>query len=101
MANKKTSELKDLEPLDRQTNDEKHERRDMREIPKTSIKKEQSHLMYLLEQHTSYFLDAELTELRDNYQVHYHITEHNIPFEKIKSFSKAEIFIKYWKIRRT
>ena len=41
MANKKTSELKDLEPLDRQTNDEKHERRDMREIPKTSIKKEQ------------------------------------------------------------
>ena len=51
MANKKTSELKDLEPLDRQTNDEKHERRDMREIPKTSIKKEQSHLMYLLEQH--------------------------------------------------
>lgn len=90
MANKKTSELKDLEPLDRQTNDEKHERRDMREIPKTSIKKEQSHLMYLLEQHTSYFLDAELTELRDNYQVHYHITEHNIPFEKIKSFSKNE-----------
>ena len=46
--------------------------------------------MYLLEQHTSYFLDAELTELRDNYQVHYHITEHNIPFEKIKSFSKMK-----------
>lgn len=90
MANKKTSELSDLAPLDSQKNDKQHERSDMREIPKTSIKKEQNHLMYLLEQHASYFLDAELTELRDSYQVHYHITEHNISFEKIKGFSKNE-----------
>ncbi|HHD6549504.1 TPA: type VII secretion protein EssB, partial [Staphylococcus aureus] len=65
-------------------------RLDMREIPKSSIKPEHFHLMYLLEQHSPYFIDAELTELRDSFQIHYDINDNHTPFDNIKSFTKNE-----------
>ena len=35
--------------------------------------------MYLLEQHSPYFIDAELTELRDSFQIHYDINDNHTP----------------------
>ncbi len=46
--------------------------------------------MYLLEQHSPYFIDAELTELRDSFQIHYDINDNHTPFDNIKSFTKNE-----------
>lgn len=68
----------------------KHEREDMREIPKSSIKDEHYHLMYLLEQQDNEFLNARLTELRDSYQIHYDLSQHHTPFSEIKTFPKNE-----------
>ena len=59
-----------LTPLDAEEAAKTKLRLDMREIPKSSIKPEHFHLMYLLEQHSPYFIDAELTELRDSFQIH-------------------------------
>ncbi|HGZ6384408.1 TPA: type VII secretion protein EssB, partial [Staphylococcus aureus] len=68
------NEMQDmLTPLDAEEAAKTKLRLDMREIPKSSIKPEHFHLMYLLEQHSPYFIDAELTELRDSFQIHYDI----------------------------
>ncbi|MBU5271517.1 type VII secretion protein EssB [Staphylococcus caprae] len=90
MANKKSKELSELETLDNKQDVKKHDREDMREITKSSIKKEHYHLMYLLEQKATYFIDAELTELRDSYQVYYKISDDITSFHKIPKFSKNE-----------
>ncbi|MGT0243619.1 hypothetical protein ACVNP1_00550 [Staphylococcus aureus] len=39
--------------------------------------------MYLLEQHSPYFLIAELTELRDSFQIHYDINDNHTPLINI------------------
>ncbi len=65
----------------------------MRGRPKSSIKPEHFHLMYLLEQHSPYFIDAELTELRDSFQIHYDINDNHTPFDNIKSFTKMKVTI--------
>ncbi|PHK48483.1 type VII secretion protein EssB [Staphylococcus edaphicus] len=92
MADKKSKDSKNLEPLENltETDEITTHRVDMREISKASIKPEHHHLMYLLEQPGQYFIDADVTELKDSYQVHYKISEHTIIFEKIKQFSKNE-----------
>lgn len=92
MADNKSKENNELEPLDSaiDTDYQNIQRTDMREISKASIKPEHHHLMYLLEQHSQYFIDADVTELKDSYQIHYNLSEHTIPFENIKTFSKNE-----------
>ncbi|MGT0197578.1 hypothetical protein ACVNPZ_01505 [Staphylococcus aureus] len=47
-----------LTPLDAEEAAKTILRLDMREIPKSSIKPEHFHLMYLLEQHSPYFINA-------------------------------------------
>ncbi|MBN4952492.1 type VII secretion protein EssB/YukC, partial [Staphylococcus sp. EG-SA-2] len=85
------NEMQDmLTPLDAEEAAKTKLRLDMREIPKSSIKPEHFHLMYLLEQHSPYFIDAELTELRDSFQIHYDINDNHTPFDNIKSFTKNE-----------
>ena len=51
--------------------------------------------MYLLEQHSPYFIDAELTELRDSFQIHYDINDNHTPFDNIKSFTKMKNYVTY------
>ncbi len=92
MANNKSKDINELEPLENEKDiaNVKKQRVDMREVSKASIKSEYHHLMYLLEQNSQYFIDADVTELTDSYQIHYKISEHVIPFDDIKSFSKNE-----------
>ena len=84
-----------LTPLDAEEAAKTKLRLDMREIPKSSIKPEHFHLMYLLEQHSPYFIDAELTELRDSFQIHYDINDNHTPFDNIKSFTKMKNYVTY------
>lgn len=89
MTGNNSEEHSELEPLGEE-NFIKSTRDDMREISKTSIKKEHYHLISLLEQKQQYYIDAEVTELEDSFQIHYDISRHTIPFEDIKNFSKNE-----------
>lgn len=86
MAKKQSDQREPLESVDGPQLEQDHGY--MREIPKSSVKPEHHHLMYLLEQRALYFLDAELTELRDSFQVNYHVHDHVIRFDDIKSFTK-------------
>ncbi|MCE7782230.1 type VII secretion protein EssB [Staphylococcus arlettae] len=92
MADNKSKAQNELEPLEEvvDTANIQKQRVDMREISKASIKAEHHHLMYLLEQNSQYFMDADVTELKDSYQIHYQISEHTIPFDNIKNFAKNE-----------
>lgn len=92
MADNKSKDINELEPLENEKDiaNVKKQRVDMREVSKASIKSEYHHLMYLLKQNSQYFIDADVTELTDSYQIYYKISEHIIPFDDIKSFSKNE-----------
>lgn len=90
MAKNKPQPLQELETIDNEQQTTPKQRVDMREISKADIKSEHQHLMYLLEQKGQYFLNAELTELRDSYQIYYDIPEHVIPYQKILDFTKNE-----------
>nr|WP_240622381.1 type VII secretion protein EssB [Staphylococcus lutrae] len=62
----------------------------LRDIPKSAVKPEHYHLIYLLEQRVMYFLDGEVTELHDRFQVNYHLHENVVTYDKIKQLSTNE-----------
>ncbi|MHD0398635.1 type VII secretion protein EssB [Staphylococcus simulans] len=64
------------------------ERETMREIPKSDIKPEHYHLMYLLGEEVPYFLNGDVVELNDSFQIHYEFPEHIKRFETLYSFTK-------------
>ncbi|PTI28143.1 type VII secretion protein EssB [Mammaliicoccus vitulinus] len=90
MADNKSKKNEELDSFNIENGTDESQSIDMREISKTAIKPEHYHLMRLLEQKSQYFMDAEVTELQDSYQIRYDISDHVIPFENIKQFSKNE-----------
>ncbi|AJC97011.1 type VII secretion protein EssB [Staphylococcus hyicus] len=87
MSEKKLPELKDL---DADLTSEQDTRAYLRDIPKSAVKPEHYHLMYLLEQRVTHFLDGEVTELQDCFQINYHLHENVVTYDAIKTLSKNE-----------
>ena len=87
MPEKKLAELKDLES---EFTPRQETRAYLRDIPKSAVKPEHYHLIYLLEQRVTHFLDGEVTELQDCFQINYHLHENVVTYDTIKTLSTNE-----------
>lgn len=82
--------LLDLKDLDAGLTPHQETRAYLRDIPKSAVKPEHYHLIYLLEQRVTHFLDGEVTELQDRFQINYHLHENVVTYDAIKTLSTNE-----------
>lgn len=79
---------KDNQDLTSQSGTQMSEREDLRIIPKSKIQNEHFHEIYLLDQPSTFFVKAEVTDLIDSFEVKYHNMDKLSPFSEIKNYTK-------------
>ncbi|WP_274704564.1 type VII secretion protein EssB [Staphylococcus ratti] len=87
MSEKNLNEFTSIEP---DLTTKQDTRAYIRDIPKSAVKPEHYHLMYLLGQRATHFLDGEVTELQDCFQINYHVHENVVTYDAIKTLSTNE-----------
>ncbi|MDK7283151.1 type VII secretion protein EssB [Staphylococcus pettenkoferi] len=85
-----TQRTRDNTELNNSINSKVQDTLDLRRIPKVKLTSENVHEIYLLEETHTHFVDAEIIDAIDEYQLKFNHLDELIPFNSISEYSKAE-----------